>query len=299
MRDSVDKILKIVREVEHEINDREASLQAQMQTAIEETRHRVEEQCRVERERAVSEAKQETRREVTDQLLARFNVEICKLEADFARRLSAATTEVEAREQQKIETAVTDTKESVRRQTWEEAKNEYQPKLDEMEKLVALLNENATATATEWRSVQQNFQDRISMLELALDTVNASRAEKLDNYKELERKFEEAMQSKAQLQLDLERAVTELNSQMHLSAQAARDHARYGEIAAIVQSEMIRARVHLDEIEKIMSDPEIKLGFEIRLNRESTELQAYLKGLRYSLGDVTVQSSTSEETCHA
>jgi hypothetical protein len=35
------------------------------------------------------------------------------------------------------------------------------------------------------------------------------------------------------------------------------------------------------------------------LNREYAELQAYLKGLRYSLGEVTLQSSTSMESCHA
>jgi hypothetical protein len=297
--DSVEKILKVVHEVEQEMKAQKANFQVQMAQAIEETRHRVEEQCRAELERAVSAAKETTRREVTDTLLTRFHFEISKLEADFGRRLSDVTAQAEAREQLNIENAVAAAKETVREQTWEEAKNEYESKQDEMEKLVELLNESATATATEWHAERQRFQERIDMLERLLDTANAVRAEKLDHYKELERKLEEAMQSKAQLQLDLERAVSELNSQMHISAEAARDHVVHGEVAAIVQSEMIRVLARLDEIEKVMSDPGTELGSEIRLNRESAEMHAYLNGLRYSLGEVTLQSSAAKESCHA
>jgi hypothetical protein len=292
---SIEKILKIVHEVQHEIQVRETNFQAQIRLAIEETQYHVEEQCRLELERAVSEAKETTRRQVTDQLLTRFHFEISKLEAEFARRLSDTVAQAEVREQLNIETAVASVKDKVRQQTWDEATKEYESKLDEMEKLVALLNESAAATATEWHAERQRFQERIAMLERLLDTANAARAEKLDHYKELERKLEEAMQSKAQLQLDLERAVSELNAQMHITAEAARDHAIHGEVAAIVQSEMIRVLARLDEIEKMMSDPATELGSEIRLNRESTEMQAYLKGLRYSLGDVTLQ----KESFHA
>jgi hypothetical protein len=297
--DYVEKILKIVHEVEHEMKAQEANFKGQMAQAIDETRHRIEEQCRAEIERAVSAAKEATRREVTDKLLTRFHFEISRLETDFARRLADATGQAEAREQLKIENAVAAAKETVREQTWEEANNQYESKLDEMEKLVDLLNESATATASEWHADRQKFQERIAMLERVLDTANAARAEKLDNYKELERKLDEAMQGKARLQLDLERAVSELNAQMHISAEAERDHAVHGEVAAIVQTEMIRVLTRLDEIERVMSDPGTELGSEIRLNRESAEMHAYLKGLRYSLGDITLQSSAAKESCHA
>src|SRR5262245_58673824 len=102
----VEKILKIAQEVEHEIKDREANFQAQLRRAIEETRQQVEEQGRAELERAVSQAKERTRREVTDQLLTRFHFEITRLEADFARRASETAAQAEAQEQLKIETAV-------------------------------------------------------------------------------------------------------------------------------------------------------------------------------------------------
>src|SRR5262249_39919973 len=69
--DSVEKILKVVHEVENEMKAQKANFQVQLAQAIEETRHGVEEQCRAERERAVSAAKEATRREVTDNLLTR------------------------------------------------------------------------------------------------------------------------------------------------------------------------------------------------------------------------------------
>ena len=295
----VDRILNIVHQVEYEIKDRESSFQIRMEQAIEETRRRVEEQGRAQQEQAVTQVKELTRREVTEQLLNRFHLEISKLQANFERRLHEVTAQAEASEHLKIETAVAATKETAREQALEEAKKEYQSKLDEMENLIALLNESATATATEWQAERHKFQERIAMLERVLDTVNAVRTEKLDDYKELERKLEEALQSKAQLQHDLERAVSELNSQMKTTAKAESDHGTHGEVAAIVQSEMVRVRVRLEEIEKIMADPTTELGSEIRLNRECAELQAYLKGLRYSLGEVTLQPGNAKESCHA
>ena len=50
---------------------------------------------------------------------------------------------------------------------------------------------------------------------------------------------------------------------------------------------MARIQLHIDEIELKLTDPTVELSAEIRLNRERTELEAYLKGLRYSLGEVT------------
>jgi hypothetical protein len=294
-----ERILTIVHRLQQEIKDREVNLQVRISQAIEETQHRVEEQCRTRQEGAVSDAKEVTRKEVTQALLNRFDLEISKLHLTFDHRLNEVVTETEALGQLKIESAVAAAKETLRQEVLEEAKNEYQSKLSEMENVIAQLKENGTAAATEWRAERQQFQERIAKLERALDIANAVRTEKLDDHKELERKLEEAIQSKAQLQLDLQRAVSELNSQTQPSGNDGSDHATHGEVAAIVQLEMVRVRVRLDEIERILADPAVELGSEIRLNRERVELQEYLKGLRYSLGEVTLQSPTLEDPCHA
>jgi hypothetical protein len=68
------------------------------------------------------------------------------------------------------------------------------------------------------------------------------------------------------------------------------DHATHEEVPAIVQSETVRVQSRLDEIERTLADPATELGSEIRLNRERAELQAYLKGLRYSVGEVSLET---------
>jgi hypothetical protein len=60
-----------------------------------------------------------------------------------------------------------------------------------------------------------------------------------------------------------------------------------------VRPEMVRVQSRLDEIEKALDDPATELGSEIRLNRERAELQAYLRGLLYSLGELTTTTFQS------
>jgi hypothetical protein len=295
----VDRILAIVHRLQQEIKDSEVNVQGRIKQTIEETQYRVEEQCRARQERAVSEAKELTHKEATQALLNRFSLEISELNVNFDHRLREVAAESEALEQLRIESAVAVAKETLRQQLREEAKNECRPKLNEMESLIVQLKESGTAAATEWRGERHQFQERIATLERALDIANAVRTEKLDDHKEFERKLEEALQSKAQLQLDLQRAVSELNCKTQSSKKDESDHATHGEVGAIVQSEMVHVRVRLDEIEGTLADHAIELGSEIRLNRERAELQAYLKGLRYSLGEVTLQPSSLEDSCPA
>jgi chromosome segregation ATPase len=295
----VNRILTIVQRLQQESKDRDSDFQSRIKQAVSETQERVEEQYRTELERAVSEAKEETRKEATRTLLNRFHLEISKLQADFDRRLQDVVAEAEGLERLKIDSAVAIAKEAVRQQVLEEAKNEYQPKLSEMESLVAQLKEARTSAASESRTEKEQLQERIATLERERDAAGAERTEKLDGYKELERKLEEALQSKAQLQMDLQQAVSELKSQRQPSAKGESDPARQGEISAVVHGEMIRVRSHLDEIEKTLANGTLELGSEIRLARERGELHAYLKGLRYSLGEVTLQSSTMERPAHA
>src|ERR1051326_6341559 len=110
----VDRILSIVHQVEHEIKDREVTFQIRLEQSIEDTRRQVEEACRAEYEQAASQAKEETRKEVTEQLLNRFHLEISKMQINFERRLHEVTAQAEAAEHLKIETAVAATKETAR-----------------------------------------------------------------------------------------------------------------------------------------------------------------------------------------
>jgi hypothetical protein len=223
----------------------------------------------------ITEARETTRKEVTQILLNKFSFEIAKVQAECDRRIQDV--------QQKI---------------WDEARGAYEPKLSDAEKLIGQLKQDAATYANEWRADRQKLQEQIGTLERNLDVAMAVRTEEEDAYKDLERKLQEAAQSKEQLQLDLQKAVAELNSRAQSEIQDVPDHPVHREVAAIVQAEMVRVRMHIDEIDTKLANPDTDLGSEIRLNRERTELQAYLKGLRYSLGEVTLQTSTLEDSCH-
>lgn len=275
--DSADRILKIVHNLQQQVKDQDARFQAQLAQAVE-------------------EARETTRKEVTRCLLNRFHIEVSQQQAVFDRRLKAVIAEHEGLEKLKIESAVAAGQESLQDKIRREARSEYESKLCDAEKSIAQLKEEAQSGADRWRAERQQFQERITTVERALDAANAVRTETLDEYKELKRKLEETSQSKQQLQLDLQRAVSELNCQPQSGPKDGTDHA-VNEVAAIVQAEMIRVRLHLDEIGKTLSDPATELGVEIRLNRTRSELEAYLKGLRYSLGEVTLESSTVQDSC--
>ena len=58
----------------------------------------------------------------------------------------------------------------------------------------------------------------------------------------------------------------------------------------------MRVLLRLEEIDTVIADPSTELGFEIRLNRQRAELEAYLKGLRYSRGDVSLECSSVENS---
>lgn len=293
--DCADRILKIVYGLQQEITDREANFQVRLKRVIEETQRRVEEHYRVQQERAVSEAQTATRGEVTYNLLTRFDVETFTFQTNFERRLREEIAQTEAAGAAKLEHAVADAREILQEQIREEAAAEYQSKLEAGEKLIALLEERARAASGEWQAERLWFQERIATLDRAIETAEAVDIEKSDEDKELERRLEEALEAKAQLGLDLQQAVSELSARTQFHSKDESDRGVHGEVARIVQCEVARIQLLVNEIEKRLSDS-TDLAASIRLNRERAELHAYLKGLRYSLGDLTLQSSPVQES---
>jgi hypothetical protein len=58
-----------------------------------------------------------------------------------------------------------------------------------------------------------------------------------------------------------------------------------------VKAEIARIESRGREISGKIEDPSMDLATQIRLNRERSELEACLKGLRYSLGEITFDKS--------
>jgi chromosome segregation ATPase len=164
---------------------------------------------------------------------------------------------------------------------------EYQSQLEEAQRSIARLEERASGAATEWQVERQRYEQQITTLERDVDTANARATEDSDISRELEQKLEETLRVKARLASDFQRLVSELNALEQKKGAEEPDRGGYGEVATVVRSEMARIQLVIDEIERKLADPGVELSAEIRMNRERTELEAYLKGLRYSLGEVT------------
>jgi hypothetical protein len=269
--DCAERILEIVLGLQQQIAHYEAEFRFRSKRAIEETHH-VEGQLRALSERAALEAQAHLRQAVTEKLLSRFDIEICRLEADFDQRMQEAIRDAEA---------------------------SVQVRLDESQQSVVRLEEQTRTDAAEWRAEKQSLLDRIATMERSLDAANAFNIEELAHYKEVERKLEEALLLKAQLGLDLQRVASELSAPSQAKAQHDSDRAAHGEVATIVHCEVARVQSRCGDIEKTLADPSIDLAADMRLNREWTELQAYLKGLRFSLGEVTLQPSALQDACNA
>jgi hypothetical protein len=242
-------------------------------------------------EKAIVPAEEKTRIEVTRALRNRFDLEVSKLQAAFDQRLTEVVAETEALAQLKLESTLASTRETLRAQILEEIKTAHQAKLDEADTLINKLKEDANTAASESVKERQLLYDRIAANERALDIARAACIERADEYAELQRQIDETRQSNAQLQLELQQAVAELNSHSAADGKDEGESAAHREIAAIVHSEVIRVLSQLEQIDKALSDPATEMGTEIRLKREQAELQAYLKGLRYSLGQVAVEAS--------
>jgi predicted nuclease with TOPRIM domain len=109
--------------------------------------------------------------------------------------------------------------------------------------------------------------------------------------RELEAKLEEVMGEKARLAEELREANARWNAegQRLETTQAARGDAR--DVSDAVKAEIARIESREREISGKIEDPSTDLGTQIRFNRERTELEAYLKGLRYSLGEIQFDNS--------
>jgi len=163
--------------------------------------------------------------------------------------------------------------------------SEYQSQLKETRRSIVRLEEQAKTASTEWQTERQRLQQKIATLEQAVATADARSAEQSANTKELEVKLAETIRSKADT--DLQRVLADLNALEQSRSTDEIDRAPYGEIATVVRSEMRRIQLLINQIERTLGDSTIELSTEIRLRRERVELEAYLKGLRYSLGEVT------------
>src|SRR5262249_54257946 len=99
-------------------------------------------------------------------------------------------------------------------------------------------------------------------------------------------KLSDVTSEKNRLERELRQAGASQNTPDSVEAiQAARTDRQ--DVSTAVKAEISRIQSTIDGISRKMEHSELDLGTEIRLNRERSELESYLKGLRYSIGEIT------------
>jgi hypothetical protein len=216
------------------------------------------------------------------------------LEADFQIRLQESLLQTEQKLKQRFaeeqEQKIKQTEENVREATTRELLARFEVDFKKFE-----------SAAEKWDLERQQLHQEITRvveLETELSEVRQEKARLQEELRavpqvrqkmspELEAKLEQVMSEKARLEEELGEANARLNAQDQRSEtmQAARVDTR--DVCDAVKAEIARIESRGREISVKIADPSTDLPTQIRFNRERTELEAYLKGLRYSLGEIT------------
>jgi hypothetical protein len=257
-----------LREVEMKLSE-----VGQDKARLEEELKAAESQWDTERNNLRSEMKQSR-----EELLSRFETEMEQLKADFEDRRLKITADTETAAEFRFAE-----KFAAANQDFERREQEIQVTADQ----------TLQKTIDEFASERRDFRQRIAALEeeIACAKKMAQPVIRTPLSRELEAKLEEVMGEKARLAEELREANARWNAegQRLETTQAARGDAR--DVSDAVKAEIARIESREREISGKIEDPSTDLGTQIRFNRERTELEAYLKGLRYSLGEIQFDNS--------
>jgi hypothetical protein len=204
----------------------------------------------VERETLRAEM-QQSRRE----MLSRFEKEMEQLKTDFEER-------------RQKEVAATESAAEIRfAQTLAETQKEFERCGHEFETERNILNQRIGQLQEELAGVKQGVG--------------------MPANKVLKPKLSDVTSEKNRLERELRQAGASQNTRPDSveAIQAARTDRR--DVSTAVKAEVSRIQSTIDGISRKMEHSELDLGEEIRLNRERSELESYLKGLRYSIGEIT------------
>ena len=257
---------------------------AELEMKLSEVSH---EKARLQEEFRVAESHWNTERnslksemeQSREESLSRFETDMEQLKADFedrrlkdiaaseaaaefffAEKFDAAKQEFERREQEIQATA---------NQRFQEKSGEFDAERKEFHQRIATLEEEITRSK---KMLQQVIRTPLS--------------------RELEAKLEDVTREKTRLEEEVREANARRNAEGQglETTQAARNDTR--DFSDAVKAEIARIESRELEICQTIQDPSMDLGTQIRLDRERSELEAYLKGLRYSIGEIMFDNQT-------
>ena len=104
---------------------------------------------------------------------------------------------------------------------------------------------------------------------------------------QIEAKLEEVTREKSRLQEEFREASARWNAERERLQKTGQLGGDTRDVSEAVTAEISRIEPVIEELSRKIEDDSTDLSTQIRLNRERSGLEAYLKGLRYSCGEVT------------
>jgi EAL and modified HD-GYP domain-containing signal transduction protein len=240
-------------------------------------------QFATEQDQRIKQAEEEARKNVTRVLLARFDLEFQRLSLEF-----------EEKQQQAIASA------------GEAANMRFKDALAEAERARENLKHDLDSAAQRWEIERQQLQEEKTAAETRVQQVLAEARQELESREqntmegfEAERrdlnqkiaKLEAEAASSAILQEEFRDASARWQTERErLESRQPVQASSVSTVSSVNSSEAVTAEIArigplLVEISQKIDDPATDLSSQIRLNRELSVMEAYLKGLRYSLGE--------------
>jgi chromosome segregation ATPase len=259
----------------------------------------LEEQTAERLKAAVEAAERKTRTQVTEELQARFRLEIAAA-VEAVRNESAAQRVRPNQELERLTKAASE---------WERERSQL---MNDREKLNQVLErsreehgralaENDDAAAIALERQMAGAVDRVRALwEAERAELLTERDRSSSDSLRLRREMEEVAQISAQLESECKRLRNESENNRRLLADSSREQARLSNEAAeakaaaastladkaVVDVETLRSQISrveelIQNTLRVIEDPETELSEVIRKNAERAELEAYLRGLRF------------------
>jgi hypothetical protein len=198
-------------------------------------------------------------------LLDRTINEVKALEVDFQKRITDAVQKKE----EAIRAEGLERLEAVRRELQEELKGRFEA---EMQSALDSLRSEFQAERDRWSSESGVERDRLHKeLHHASNSASELQVERTKLTAELQRLKEESALEIGKLRASAEAATA-----------AAAAAAKAPPPTPSPKEELARVQAKLAEVTSIIDDPATELSVVIRKNVEKLELEAYLKGLRYT-----------------
>jgi DNA repair exonuclease SbcCD ATPase subunit len=162
------------------------------------------------------------------------------------------------------------------------APNAAEEKLQDVKSEKETLQRQLQNAQSAWEAERRRYEQQLQRMSDSRDRVSNEVVDQLR--KQYEQKLQEAITQKTQLAQELQTASSLLESERARLSAAQTGGGGGGLDTEAIAAEVSRVETQITQIIAVIDNPETELSTVIRKNVEKAELDAYLRGILYSLG---------------